>query len=651
MAQVRNVLAKLKAKLRGEGNPSVNKIRRQRALRNGLWRGLPFIRLLLFTVGYLWLLVIPSSRLGQGTYIDENALQPGQVNTNWNWGEVHHADRILEELEQLRDRNASSDEVAQYAVSEFEKYGIPARTQRYSYDTVGGTINGTNAYAVLQSPRASGTEAIVISASWLSRMGEGDGTLNLRGVSTLLALASFLKNYSLWAKDLVFVMSDGYLDGMQAWITTYHGEAQPNLKAEPLTLQSGVIWTALNIDYPGHSFSHLGLFFEGLNGRLPNQDLMNSVSLIARYTVGVPVLVYDHIDPREDRNQPSLLPSWLPEPVKQNAELQEYASRARNVYRHMNYQVRGAASGVHGLLHQFRIDAITLFAVPATGPHGFHALGRVLESSLRTCNNLLERLHASFFFYLLVGPGTFMKIGSYLPSAILVGTAMLFTGLGEWVGAGWTFVPGESEPEPEGNAKGEKAVAAGTGSAAAGKWRRRARPVLEPIVIMVLTHILGVSLFVLVQGPWFATNQKTAGLAFFLLFSALPVVISHMVPSAPAGHAPIPSVLKAFNLCFASALVSITSVLNFSLAAALAVSMGLPLSFSSPSPPISSLATRVGKYTAYCALALGWLVLCPEETRKAIWNWEVLRVWFAPFVCIVYVPLVLQAGLVCLLPS
>ena len=25
---------------------------------------------------------------------------------------------------------------------------------------------------------------------------------------------------------------------------------------------------------------------------------------------------------------------------------------------------------------RFRIDAITVFAVPSTGPHGFHALGR-----------------------------------------------------------------------------------------------------------------------------------------------------------------------------------------------------------------------------------------------------------------------------------
>lgn len=35
---------------------------------------------------------------------------------------------------------------------------------------------------------------MVISASWLSRTGEGDGTLNLRGVATVLSLAGFLKS-------------------------------------------------------------------------------------------------------------------------------------------------------------------------------------------------------------------------------------------------------------------------------------------------------------------------------------------------------------------------------------------------------------------------------------------------------------------------
>lgn len=111
---------------------------------------------------------------------------------------------------------------------------------------------------------------------------------------------------------------------------------------------------------------------------------------------------------------------------------------------------------------------------------------RILESSLRTMNNLLERLHASFFFFLLVSSGTFMKIGSYLPSAILVGTAMLFSGLGEWVNAGRTHVA-----DPLGSGKSEKAQL----NAGASKWTTRPRPVLQAVSIMVATHLLGVVLF------------------------------------------------------------------------------------------------------------------------------------------------------------
>lgn len=103
-------------------------------------------------------------------------------------------------------------------------------------------IRGTNAYAIISSPRTAGTEAIVISASWLSRTGDGDGTLNLRGVATILSLAQFIKReelsfsawillwnpagYSYWSKDIIFVINDGYLDGMQAWLSQYHGASQ-----------------------------------------------------------------------------------------------------------------------------------------------------------------------------------------------------------------------------------------------------------------------------------------------------------------------------------------------------------------------------------------------------------------------------------------
>ena len=52
-----------------------------------------------------------------------------------------------------------------------------------------------NAYAFMNSPRASGSEAIVLSASWLSEVGEEP--YNLRGIATVMALADFLKSMSI----------------------------------------------------------------------------------------------------------------------------------------------------------------------------------------------------------------------------------------------------------------------------------------------------------------------------------------------------------------------------------------------------------------------------------------------------------------------
>lgn len=40
------------------------------------------------------------------------------------------------------------------------------------------------------------------------------------------AMTDRLLGQSLWAKDIIFVISDGYLDGMQAWISSYHGTRQ-----------------------------------------------------------------------------------------------------------------------------------------------------------------------------------------------------------------------------------------------------------------------------------------------------------------------------------------------------------------------------------------------------------------------------------------
>ncbi|KAJ3787413.1 Gaa1-like protein [Lentinula aff. detonsa] len=605
---------------RPAGDPNLARINRRRTMFSFIARRMTVLKLALFIAGYVWILSVPSSQLDRGVYFDENALQPGQVNTYWNWKEVHDADHFLGELEILRDSNATSEQRSQFIMSEFLRIGLPASTQNYEFNGLPKGLNGTNVYAILRSPRVSGAEATIISASWISRVNEGDGTLNLRGVATVLALSRFVKQYSLWARDIIFIIGDGYMEGMQAWLSAYHGVTQSNLRAQRLELTSGVVWTALNIDYPGHSLSHLGIFHEGLNGRLPNQDLLNSFQHISRRT-GVPVVLYDHKD--------ELDLGWLPDNIRNHPEIKTYAAQARNLWRHVRYQASGRGSGVHGLFHQYRIDAFTIFAVPAAGPHGFHSLGRIIESTLRTTNNLLERLHASFFFYLLTSYDRFVKIGNYLPSVILVSVAMMFGGLQVWVDAAWM------------GRRHDKHEEGSTGMV----WIRRRRPVLEAVSIVLGTHILGAACFFVLSHKWYQSLPFTSPLLWVAAY-ILPLAVPRFFPQNITDNvAPLSLVLKAFNLCLSSTVISIISVLNFSLAACLAVALGIPLSVTSSS---SNGATGMVRYTMYIVLGFGWLFL--DETRKQmIWDWDILGVWLLPFLCVVYYPLSLQAALVCII--
>lgn len=631
---------------RAQGGHNAARLQRRKRATTFIYNNLSRLTTALLVTGYLWMSLIPISPLSQPTYIDENALQPAQVNTYWNWKDVHRADQYLYHLEGLRDRNATSEQRAQFIRDEFANLGFRAATQNYTFTTSSGPVSGVNAYAIMASPRTPSSEAMVISATWRSEVGAEP--FNLRGISIVLALAAFLKNYSLWAKDIIFVIGDGHVDGMQAWLNAYHGIVPPNLETGLLEYTSGVIWTALNIDYSGHSFSHLGVFFEGLNGRLPNQDLINSVRLISHYTAGVPFVVYDHLEPSEfpDRWQATSILASAPDFMRRSPQLQDFEYRAKNIARHINYQARGKPSGAHGLYHKFRIDAITLYAVPATGPHGFFALGRIIESTLRTTNNLLERLHASFFFYLFTSPGTFMKIGKFLPSAVLVSAAMMISGLRDWVNAGWLQ---DVAAKKEGGETGAGGRSNTIQSEKTVRWRMRRRPVLRPIFTVLVTHVMGLIAFALIRSPFFVKNQFAASLLLFGVLAVLPFVFTPPSDRTPE-VAPFSLLLKSFNLCLASIVISTTSLLNFSLAAMLAITLAIPLMHSyrprSSSLPIVVLA----KYVAYSFLAWGWLVFLPNEVRQAVWNWEVLGIWFAPFICVVYGPLVTQAGMTSLQP-
>lgn len=158
---------------------------------------------------------------------------------------------------------------------------------------------------------------------------------------------------------------------------------------------------------------------------------------------------------------------------------------------------------------------------------------RTIESTLRTMNNLLERLHASFFFYILTkshhpnGHPQFLKIGHYLPSVIMISVATMFVGLRTWVEAGWTRrdktkdAGAEEKQDTSGDAKAKANDNNGAGekpNSEDDEWVPRRRPVLDAVFVMLACHGVGAAIFFLASNGIAFTNG-------FLEFSVNPSLI------------------------------------------------------------------------------------------------------------------------------
>ena len=112
-----------------------------------------------------------------------------------------------------------------------------------------------------------------------------------------------------------------------------------------------------------------------------------------------------------------------------------YSDRLQTMLRGMLNQGLGHASGPHSSFIPYHVDAITLQPF-GNGWQDEMAMGRVIESTFRSLNNLLEHLHQSFFFYLLMHANRFVSIGTYLPSAMLVAVNFTIMAIFLWVKSG-----------------------------------------------------------------------------------------------------------------------------------------------------------------------------------------------------------------------
>ncbi|CUM64816.1 uncharacterized protein PRCAT00002430001 [Priceomyces carsonii] len=356
-----------------------------------LIRLLPTFSLLLMVSSILWLFYLPLDGNYRNTYISENALMPAQVTSyfresEWNFVRGYRHEIHLIEEEPIDKKNKIIEEW----LKDIGLVTTYHKNERY-HDTL---------YSVMHAPRGEDTEAMVLVAPWIT----SDGEFNEGGIALSLALARYFSKMSIWSKNIIIVYPENAQFPLRSWVNAYHTS---------LDVTAGSIEAAIIIEYAknGDYFDYYEVMYEGLNGQLPNLDLLNTAILIG--------------------TQEGLKCCIQSTPVDE-LEKNTYYTRVRTLFQGViSLVLSGLKKNTPGCeaFSGWQIQAFTLKAKGSRGPHDVTQFGRIVDSTFRSVNNLLERFHQSFFFYLLLSPRNFVSIGTYLPSAVLVAISYALSSL------------------------------------------------------------------------------------------------------------------------------------------------------------------------------------------------------------------------------
>jgi glycosylphosphatidylinositol transamidase len=378
------------------------------------------LSVLVYIAGLSWFLALAYQPLNAGTYISENALLPGLVETELP-SVLISAVKYKEDVEREAKKDSKTT-LQNWVYEKFQNLGLETFQQNFSIiypfrSLSTKVMSGVNVYSILRARRSASTEAVVFSVPLRAaaiKVKPATGG----GIALALALAEEFKQKPYWSKDIIFLFSDYDEIGAMAWLDAYHETESQYIVTKGLEGKSGQIQAAINLELPLENVQYYNIMLEGLNGQLPNLDLVNLVVRLCRRE-RAKVAIHNSFDKRTDFNGESF---------------EDYKSNLKTMLKMMWYQASGAPSGNHGLFHKFHIESITLQGVgKKKGSIDITTTARIVEGVFRSLNNLLERFHQSFFFYLLPSTSRYVSIGMYMPPFGLMALAGLIKGIALWI--------------------------------------------------------------------------------------------------------------------------------------------------------------------------------------------------------------------------
>lgn len=216
------------------------------------------------------------------------------------------------------------------------------------------------------------------------------------------------------------------------------------------------------------------------------------------------------------------------------------------------------------MFHRFGIEALTVECVKreSSSPNQNNqqkimALLRIVEGISRSLNNLLERFHQSFFFYVIISADRFVSIGDYMPSVGLMAGSLLIKSFLLWL---MTSKSDDQKTDTNKEEDDKKILIV--------RKTSRHFDVLNVGTVALIAHLIGISaLFIItnksVHDYMHSLNVQTqTGISYLVLLIS---IISLMVPK----FFPISSVdgqfLNIVVLLELGTMLLTVSMLNFSL--------------------------------------------------------------------------------------
>lgn len=244
-------------------------------------------------------------------------------------------------------------------------------SHRMDYSVLGG-LNGSLTYTVASSSRGDSREAcVVVVVLNYDSIAEGSW-----GVAIGATLAQHLRMVSWLSKDIFVVFVDGSLPygaGVRAWLRSYFGGSS--------AVRRGVLRQAVVLDTMKGP-THLLADVEGINGAVPNQDIVNA---------------------------------WLIEARDKRKMVVQHRGVWESAFHHLG---NGGVHSSHAPFLEMQVPAFTILG-QKTGKKGIREidpdmLAKSVEGIVRCFSNNLQQLHHSFNFYFYTGQRRHISSGIYL---------------------------------------------------------------------------------------------------------------------------------------------------------------------------------------------------------------------------------------------